>query len=133
MTSKMNVKIPTAKLVKALEGALAQRVQEKVQYQRDRKQYEKDLKAFYAALPSLIGTKKLTLKECSFRQWRSDPVIATFEYAVNDPTLQAPEAPDYPHRGDNEMVEIKNAIAILKLTDDETVNTNTYNNVARYL
>ena len=133
MTSKMNVKIPTAKLIKALEEALAQRVQEKVQYQRDRKQYEKDLKAFYAALPSLIGTKKLTLKECNIRQWRSEPSVATFEYTVNDSTLQVPEAPDYPHRGDNEMLEIKNAIAILKLTDDETVNTNTYNNVARYL
>jgi len=133
MNNKMNVKIPTAKLIKALEGALALRVQEKVQYQKDRKQYEKDLKAFYVALPSLIGTKKLTLKECNIRQWRSEPALATFEYTVNDPTLEAPEAPDYPHRSDNEIVEIKNAIAILKLTDDETVNTNTYNNVAKYL
>jgi hypothetical protein len=133
MTSKMNVKIPTEKLIKALEGALAQRVKDKAQYQKDRKQYEKDLKAFYASLPSLIGTRKLTFKECNIRRWRTEPTVATFEYIVNDPTLEAPDAPDYPHSGDHEMNEIKNAIAILKLTNDETVNTNTYNNVARYL
>jgi hypothetical protein len=33
-----------------------------------------------------------------------------------------------------EMVdEIENAIRILKMTDEETVNTSTYNAVARYL
>ncbi len=34
----------------------------------------------------------------------------------------------------NEMVEeMENAIRILKMTDEETVNTSTYNAIARYL
>jgi hypothetical protein len=57
----------------------------------------------------------------------------TFEFAIVDAKVKQPEAPDFPHRVENEISEIKNAIAVLKLTDDETVSTSTYNNVARYL
>lgn len=132
MNNKMNVKIPTAKLIKALEGALAQRIKDIEQYKTDRKKYEKDLEIFHRSLQGLIGTKKLTLKECNFRQWRGDSLV-TFEYTINDASIKQPESPDFPHSGEREMSEIKNAIAILKLTNDETVNTNTYNNVARFL
>lgn len=133
MTNKMNVKIPTAKLIKALEGALAQRIKNIEQYKADRKKYEKDLEIFHRSLQGLIGTKKLTLRECNFRQWRSDSPLVTFEYVINDASIKQPESPDFPHSGEREMSEIKNAIAILKLTNDETVSTSTYNNVARFL
>jgi hypothetical protein len=49
--------------------------------------------------------------------------------SVKIPT--APEAVSYHVR--NECDEIRNAIAILKMTEDEVVSTNTYKGVAQYL
>ena len=37
------------------------------------------------------------------------------------------------HSYNEQKAEISNAIRILKMTDEETVNTSTYNAVARYL
>jgi hypothetical protein len=37
------------------------------------------------------------------------------------------------HEYENQKEEISNAIRILKMTDEEVVNTSTYNAVARYL
>ena len=134
MTQKMNVKIPTAKLIKALEASLAQRIKNVAQYKTDRLKFDKDLEAFNRSLVSLIGTKKLMLKDVTVRAaWRSENQTVSFEFAIVDAKLKQPEAPDLPHRVENEISEIKNAIAILKLTDDQTVSTSTYNNVARYL
>jgi hypothetical protein len=134
MTQKMNVKIPTAKLIKALEAALAQRIKDVEQYKTDRLKFDKDLEAFNRSLVSLIGTKKLTLKDTTVRNaWRAEGRMVTFDFALIDEKIKEPEAPNFPHRAENEISEIKNAIAILKLTDDETVSTSTYNNVSRFL
>ena len=134
MTQKMNVKIPTAKLIKALEASLAQRIKNVAHYKTDRLKFDKDLEAFNRSLVSLIGTKKLALRDTTVRNaWRSEDQMVTFDFAIVDAKLKQPEAPDFPHRAENEISEIKNAIAILKLTDDENVSTSTYNNVARYL
>jgi hypothetical protein len=131
---RINVKVPTAKLIKALETALAQRIKEVAQYKTERKAYEVALEVFNRSLESLIGTKKLHLRDVTVRNgWRDEPRIVQFEYTILDSKIQQPEAPHFPHRVENEIGEIKNAIAVLKLTDDETVSTSTYNNVAKYL
>lgn len=131
---RMNVKVATPKLIKALEGALSQRIKEVAQYKTERKAYEIALSVFNNSLESLIGTKKLVRKDVNFRNgWREEGKIVTFEYSVTDAKIEAPEAPNFPHRVENEIGEIKNAISVLKLTDDEYVSTSTYNNVAKYL
>lgn len=133
---RINVKVQTSKLIKALEGALAQRVKDKAQYETEQKQYEIAVKTFERSVESLIGSKKLTLTEVNFRNyggWRDEGRMVHFEYRIMDDKIVHPERPSYPHVTDSEMHEIKNALSLLKLTDDETVSTSTYNNVARFL
>ena len=57
MTAKsMNVKVSTAKLIKALEGALAKREKEVSDYKKAREAYEKEYEAFEKSLVKLVGT-----------------------------------------------------------------------------
>ena len=131
---RINVKVQTAKLIKALEAALAQRIKDVAQYKTERKAYEVALEVFNRSLESLIGTKKLHLRDVTVRNgWRDEPKIVQFEYTILDAKIEQPTMPGFPHSAENEIGEIKNAIAVLKLTDDETVSTSTYNNVAKYL
>jgi hypothetical protein len=137
MTTKaINVKISTAKLISALEKALKQRVDEKAKYEAERAKYEKEHEAFVKSLVELIGTKKLSLKNTSVREvWRRDGEYEV-EFTFDMPKMSPPEAPEMPANyfgNDNVQNELRNAIAILKMTDDEYVSASTYKGVAQYL
>ena len=136
MSKSLNVKVSTSKLIKALEDALSKREKQEAEYEKKVEQYKKDYEAFLQSLLPLIGTKKLTLKAKSLRKdFRSDSDVVEFEFAL-DKSLKVPEAPtrDTPSWSYSaQCEEIRNAIAILKMTDDEYVSTNTYKGVAQYL
>jgi hypothetical protein len=133
-TKPMNVKVSTSKLITALEGALAKRQKEVADYKKAREAYEKEHLAFEKSLVKLVGTNKLTLKSSRVQDnWREElkEVTLTFNLSAS---VKLPEAPDHiGHYHDNQIEEISNAIAILKMTDDEYVGTSTYKGVARYL
>jgi len=135
MSKSLSVKVSTAKLIKALEVALAKREKEISEYEAAHDKYEKEREAFVKNLPSLIGTKSVTLKDTNFneRAWKSElpEVMFTFKLSPAVKVPKAPEAVSYHVR--NECEEIRNAIAILKMTDDETVSTNSYKGVAQYV
>jgi len=134
MTAKsMNVKVSTSKLIKALEGALAKREKEVSDYKKARETYEKDYEAFEKSLIKLVGTNKLTLKSSRIQSWRDDPKELIVSYIIS-PSLKEPQAPEsIGHMHNHQIEEIKNAISILKMTDDEFVGTSTYKGVAQYL
>ena len=133
-TKSMNVKVSTAKLIKALEGALAKRQKEVADYKKAKEAYDKEYADFEKSLIKLIGTNKLTLKSSRIQNgWRDEPreLIASFTIS---PSLKEPKEPEsigYYHA--NQIEEILNAISILKMTDDEYVGTSTYKGVAQYL
>lgn len=136
MSKSLAVKVSTAKLIKALEEALAKREKVEAEYKKEVEAYEKAYDAFLESLISQIGTKKLTLKGKSLRKdFRTEADVVEFEFTL-DKSLKVPEAPKRktPHwTYDSQCEEIRNAIAILKMTDDEYVSTNTYKGVAQYL
>lgn len=137
MTTKaMNVKISTEKLITALEKALQQRVDEREKYEAERAKYEKDHEAFVKSLVDLIGTKKLSLKNTTVREvWRRDGDYEV-EFTFDMPKMSPPEAPEMPanyFQRDNAQNELQNAIAILKMTDEQYVSASTYKGVAQYL
>lgn len=135
MSKSLSVKVSTAKLIKALESALAKREKQIADYDKAYEQYEKDRKEFVKNLPSLIGTKSVTLVDTNFneRAWKSELPEATFTYKVSA-SVKVPKAPEGLHYSvRNECEEIRNAIAILKMTDDEYVSTNSYKGVAQYI
>lgn len=138
MTTKtMNVKVSTAKLIKALETALAKRQKDSDDFDKSVKEYEKEYEVFTKSLVSLIGTKKLVLSNVRLRNdyRNSGTELAEFEFSM-DKSIKVPERPqrETAHWNvANAIDEIKNAIAILKMTDDEYVSTSTYKGVAQYL
>jgi hypothetical protein len=133
-TKPMNVKVSTLKLIKALETALAKRQKEVVDYKKAREAYEKEYEAFEKSLVKLVGTNKLTFMSSRIQDsWRDEPKELTLSFNISS-SLKLPQAPEsIGHMHNHQIEEIKNAISILKMTDDEYVGTSTYKGVAQYL
>jgi len=133
----ISVKIATTKVIKALETKLAQLQKDKAnqkvneeKFQKANEKYNKEVAKI--ALDNISKAKDL---EASTRY--NGNIHVSFEIAKG--SLDLPDEPkrDFETFHDwqyKEMVdEIENAIRILKMTDEETVSTSTYNSIARYL
>ena len=134
----ISVKIATPKVIKALEGALAKleadytsQEANEAKYQKAYEKYRKELIAY--------ATKNIAKAEnfrTNFRSWNNNLNI-DFDLTVSEKDLPAEPTKDYEvihqHTYREQKEEIQNAIRILKMTDEEVVNTSTYNAVARYL
>jgi hypothetical protein len=134
----ISVKIATPKVIKALEGALAKleldwtsQETNEAKYQKAYEKYRKELIAYATA-----NIKKAENFRTNFRSWNNQLNI-DFDLTVSESEL--PKQPErdfevlHQHEYRSQKEEIANAIRILKMTDEEVVNTSTYNAVARYL
>ena len=135
----ISVKIATPKVIKALESALAtleanyaSQETNEAKFQKAQDKYNKELIAYATA-----NIKKATNFRTSFRSWNG-----TLNIDFDLTGLSEPDLPKSPERDFEQMSihtyreqkeEISNAIRILKMTDEETVSTSTYQAVARYL
>ena len=134
----ISVKIATPKVIKALEAKLseletnyASQEANEAKYQKAYEKHKKELIAYAVA-----NIKKAENFRTNYRSWNSQLNI-DFDLTVSEAELpKAPER-DFEQMGSHTFREMKeeiqNAIRILKMTDEETVNTSTYNAVARYL
>jgi len=134
----ISVKIATPKVIKALEGALAKleadytsQEANEAKYQKQYEKYRKELVAY--------ATKHIAKAEnfrTSYRSWNNTLNI-DFDLTVSEKDMPTEPTKDYEvihqHTYREQKEEITNAIRILKMTDEEVVNTSTYNAVARYL
>jgi hypothetical protein len=134
----IQVKIPTAKIITALEAKLAKT---KADYSKQ-DEYEAKYKATKEAWQKALGVWAIAnfSKAQDLRtNYRAYNKTVNIDFDIITDGNDFPQEPekDYEeiHRHTyNEMVEeIENAIRILKMTDEETVNTSTYNAIARYL
>jgi hypothetical protein len=137
-TKSISVKIATPKVIKALEVRLAEletnyanQEANEAKYTKAYEKYKKELIAYAVA-----NIKKAENFRTNYRSWNNQLNI-DFDLTV----IQA-ELPSEPEREFEQMgrhtyleqkQEIENAIRILKMTDEEVVNTSTYNAIARYL
>ena len=134
----ISVKIATPKVIKALETKLAElnanfasQEANEAKYQKAWEKYKKELIAYATA-----NIKKAENFRTNYRSWNSTLNI-DFDLTVAESEL--PKAPERDfeqmsaHSYKDMKEEIENAIRILKMTDEETVNTSTYNAIARYL
>ena len=134
----ISVKISTPKVIKALEQALnkleldytSQEANE-AKYQKAFEKYRKELIAYATA-----NIKKAENFRTNYRSWNNCLNI-DFDLTVAESEL--PKCPErdfetmHQHQYKEQKEELSNAIRILKMTDEEVVNTSTYNAVARYL
>jgi len=134
----ISVKIATPKVIKALEGALAKleldyasQEANEAKFNKALEKWKKEISAF-----AIANIKKAENFRTNYRSWNNQLNI-DFDLTVSENEL--PKQPErdfvtmHQHTYNEQKEEIQNAIRILKMTDEEVVNTSTYNAVARYL
>jgi len=134
----INVKIPTLKVIKALETALAKlekdyatQGENEAKYQKAQEKWNKELMKY-----ALDKMNKATNVRTNYREWNKT-LNVDFDIIVDGTDF--PKEPErgfevlHRHEYANSKDEIENAIRILKMTDEEVVSTSTYNAIARYL
>ena len=126
----ISVKVRTEKVIKALETARETRKKKVADYEQKRADYDKAVAEWEEKIHEAIKTGKVKPKTMSSRLY--DGTI-TVVYEVPS-SIKPPKEVQSLHWGLNsEIEELENAIALLKMTDEEFVSTNTYAGVARYI
>ena len=134
----LNVKIPTAKVIKALEQALnklevdyTSQDEAEAKFQKATEKWKKDISTW-----AISKFSKAENIRTNYRSW-SNTLNVDFDIMTEEGNF-----PEEPSRNFETMNihsyrdmkdEISNAIRILKMTEEETVSTSTYNSIARYL
>ena len=134
----ISVRIATPKVIKALEASLAKleldytsQEANEAKYQKAYEKYKKELIDYAVA-----NIKKAQNFRTSYRSWNNNLNI-DFDLTVSEKDVPTEPNRDFEqmsvHTYREQKEEISNAIRILKMTDEETVSTSTYQAVARYL
>jgi hypothetical protein len=134
----ISVKIATPKVIKALEASLvklesdyASQEANEAKYQKAYEKYKKELIDYAVA-----NIKKAENFRTNYRSWNNQLNI-DFDLTVPKDGMPTEPQKDFEQIGHHTYREMKeeisNAIRILKMTDEETVSTSTYNAIARYL
>jgi uncharacterized protein with gpF-like domain len=134
----ISVKIATPKIIKALEQSLAtletnwtSQEANEAKYNKAMEKWKKEVIEFAVA-----NIKKAENFRTNYRSW-SNNLNIDFDLTVTEKEMPKEPEKDFvtlhQHSYNEQKAEISNAIRILKITDEETVNTSTYNAVAQYL
>jgi hypothetical protein len=134
----INVKIATAKVIKALETKLAEIEKNYANQEANEAKYEKARKAWQkeVAKYAVAQIAKAENFRTSYRSWNKT-LNVDFDLTCDEKDF--PKEPErdfeqiHQHSYREMKEELENAIRILKMTDEEVVSTSTYNAIARYL
>ena len=134
----IQVKIATPKIIKALEGALAKLNKDYESQEANEAKYLKQYEAWKKEIGkwAIANYAKSENLRTNYRSY-NNTLNVDFDIVVKDGQFPAEPEKDYEvihrHTYTEQKEEMENAIRILKMTDEEVVNTSTYNAVARYL
>jgi hypothetical protein len=134
----ISVKIPTARVITALEQSLNKLELDWTSQEANEAKYEKARKAWQKEVIdyAVANIKKAENFRTNYRHW-SNNLNIDFDLTVSEKEMPKEPEKDFvqlhQHSYNEQKEEISNAIRILKMTDEEVVNTSTYNAVARYL
>lgn len=134
----INVKIPTVKVIKALETKLAQikadyAKQDELEdkFNKTYLKWKKDIAKW--ATDNFVKAQNI---RTNYRSWNSTMNV-DFDLVCDSKDFPKEPERDYEcmnsHAFKDTVEEIENALRILKLTDEEVVSTSTYNSIAQYL
>jgi hypothetical protein len=134
----INVKLPTTKVITALQQALAKleldyttQDEAEAKYQKAMEKWRKEIVKF--AMNNVTKAENL---RTNYIPWKSS-LNVDFDIPVNEKDFPTEPMRDFEsmnvHSYRDTKEEISNAIRILQLTDEETVSTSTYNSIAKYL
>jgi len=134
----ISVKIATPKVIKALEARLAQLEKDYTSQEANEGKYNKAMEKWRKELMeyAIANIKKAENVRTNYRSWNNQLNI-DFDLTVSKEGLPVEPERDHEQIGRHSYLEqkqeLENAIRILKMTDEEVVNTSTYNAIARYL
>ena len=134
----ISVKIATPKVINALETRLEKleldwtnQEANEAKYQKQFDKWKKEVQDY-----AIANIKKAENFRTNYRSWNNSLNI-DFDLTVSEKDLPKEPEKDYEvlhrHSYSEMKQELENAIRILKMTDEETVSTSTYNAIARYL
>jgi len=136
-SKSINVKVSTAKVVKALEVALANRKKQISDYEKSVENHKKVVSDWEKSIIDHIKSGKAKVSDVSDASTRWGNTERNARVTVSVPaSLAFPETPDKPAEMwsiNSDIEELENAIALLKMTDEEFVSTSTYRGVARLI
>jgi hypothetical protein len=134
----ISVKIATPKVIKALEASLAKLEADYTSQEANEAKYNKAMEKWRKEIfaYAISNIKKAENVRTNYRSWNNTLNI-DFDLTTSEADLPKEPERDFEQIGRHNYLEqkqeIENAIRILKMTDEEVVNTSTYNAVARYL
>jgi hypothetical protein len=134
----IQVKIATAKVIKALETKLAQLEKDYTSQEANEAKFLKKQEAWRKEIGkwAIANFSKAENLRTNYRSWNKT-LNVDFDIIVSEKDFPIEPEKDYEtihqHTYREMKDEMENAIRILKMTDEETVNASTYNAIARYL
>ena len=138
MSRAITVKVATPKVIKALETRLAELEKNYASQEANEAKYQKAYKSWQKAIGE-FAVKQFAKAEnirTNYRSWNNtlnvdfDIITKDTDFPV-EPTRDFEQIHQHTYR---EMKEdITNALTILKMTDEETVNASTMKQIAKYL
>jgi hypothetical protein len=139
MSRAITVKVSTPKVIKALEATLAKleldwssQEANEAKFEKAREAWRKEVQEF-----AIANIKKATNFRTSYRSYNNtlnidyDIIIAKEKDMPVEPEREYEQMHQHQYRETKE--DITNALNILKMTDEETVNASTMKQIARYL
>ena len=138
MSRQITVKVATTKVIKALETKLAQIEKDYASQGENEAKYAKAVEKWRKEVGkwAIDNFSKAENLRTNYRNW-NNTLNVDFDIITKEGNFPAEPEKDFEvihrHTYTEQKQELANAIRILKMTDEETVNTSTYNAVAQYL
>ncbi len=145
MARSVSVKIPTSVVIEMIENKLAELTKLETDYPKLLSAYKKDIATFTADLLDLIGKNKKSVVDYSDYEWTSSNIAINSDWrgsvsiAIGKELVgkigKKPEKPEDPdnwgHK--NKKGELEKTLKLLRLTEQETITSSTYNSVMELL
>jgi hypothetical protein len=134
----LSVKIPTQRVIAGLEASLAKLEMDYATQGENERKHTLAYEAWKKQIGewAIANFAKAENLRTNYRSWNKN-LNVDFDITVSEGQFPAEPEKDFEvihtHTYKEMKEEITNAIRILKMTDEEVVNTSTYNAVARYL
>ena len=138
MTRAITVKVATPKVIKALETRLATLEKDYASQEAKEAKYQKALEAWRKEIGkwAIANFSKAENLRTNYRNW-NNTLNVDFDIITKEGNFPAEPEQDFEQIHQHSYREMKeditNALTILKMTDEETVNASTMKQIAKYL
>ena len=138
MTRAITVKVATAKVIKALEGTLAKLEKDYTSQEANEAKFQKAQEKWKKEIGdwAIKNFSKATNLRTNYRSW-NNTLNVDFDIITKEGSFPTEPEKDFEvihqHTYREMKEDITNALTILKMTDEETVNASTMKQIAKYL